>query len=391
LLARAARVPSPVRPQLVLAADQFIARRPTPQEPQGCTIIAGYPWFSDWGRDTMVSLPGLTLSTGRAEIAARILRTYAHFVDQGMLPNRFPDKGEVPEYNTVDATLWYFEAIRAYHEATDDQALVEALFPVLEEIISWHCRGTRYNIKVDEEDGLLYAGEDSVQLTWMDAKVEDWVVTPRVGKAVEVNALWYNALLIMARFARMLGKSSEPYEALAANARAGFDRFWSDELGYCYDVIDGPDGDDAALRPNQIFAVSLPHSPLPEERQKAVVDVCQRHLLTSFGLRTLSADHEDFRDSYSGDLKERDGAYHQGTVWAWLMGPFVRAHLRVYEDRTRARSFLTPLMHHLVDHGVGSVSEIFDGDAPFHPRGCTAQAWSVAELIQAWQATARRK
>lgn len=388
LLARAARVPAPPHPQLVLAADQFIARRPTPHDPEGCTVIAGYPWFSDWGRDTMVSLPGLTLSTGRAEIAARILRTYAHFVDQGMLPNRFPDIGELPEYNTVDATLWYFEAIRAYHEATGDRALVEALFPVLEEIINWHCRGTRYNIKVDEEDGLLYGGEESVQLTWMDAKVEDWVVTPRTGKAVEVNALWYNALLIMVNFASILDHSSESYEALAAKARAGFDRFWNDELGYCYDVIDGPDGNDAALRPNQIFAVSLPYSPLPPARQKAIVDVCQRNLLTSFGLRTLAVDHEDFRDTYSGDIKERDGAYHQGTVWAWLMGPFVRAHLRVYGDHARARSFLAPLMHHLVDHGVGSVSEIFDGDAPFHPRGCTAQAWSVAELIQAWQLTA---
>jgi len=390
LLARAATVSPPAPPQLVLAADQFVVRRPTPADDDGRTIIAGYPWFGDWGRDTMISLPGLTLHTGRPEIAASILRTFSHFVDRGMLPNRFPDEGEEPEYNTVDATLWYFEAIRAYHEATGDDELLRELFPILEDIVAWHRRGTRYNIQLDEADGLLYAGEGGVQLTWMDAKVGDWVVTPRIGKPVEVNALWYNALRTVAGFARRLEEeeAAAVYDEMADQTRAGFDRFWNEEAGYCYDVLDGPDGDDASLRPNQIFAVSLPHSPLPPRWQKAVVDVCARRLVTSFGLRTLAPDHPDFTGVYAGDQKERDGAYHQGSVWSWLVGPFVTAHLRVYEDKAKARSYLQPLIQHLVDHGVGSVSEIFDGDPPFTPHGCTAQAWGVAEVIRAWRATA---
>lgn len=388
LLARAAQVSPPARPQLVLAADQFIVGRQMPAGDAGRTIIAGYPWFGDWGRDTMVSLPGLTLDTGRAEIAAEILRTFSQFVDQGMLPNRFPDEGEEPEYNTVDATLWYFEAIRAYYERTGDDELLRDLFPVLEEIVAWHRRGTRFNIHLDEADGLLHAGEEGMQLTWMDAKVDEWVVTSRIGKAVEVNALWYNALRTMAEFARRLDKGGEEYDGMADEAQAGFDRFWSEEAGYCYDVLDGPEGNDASLRPNQIFAVSLAHSPLSPERQKAVVDVCARKLVTSFGLRTLAADHADYAGTYAGDQKQRDGAYHQGSVWSWLMGPFVRAHLRVYEDKAKARSYVRPLIQHLVDHGVGSISEIFDGDPPFLPHGCTAQAWGVAEVIRAWRATA---
>lgn len=388
LIVRAATVAAPPPAQLVLAANQFLVRRSSAQEPNGCTVIAGYPWFSDWGRDTMISLPGLTLATGGAEIAARILRTYAHFADQGMIPNRFPDEGEEPEYNTVDATLWFFEALRAYHATTGDDELLQELFPVLEEIVSWHERGTRYRIHCDSSDGLLYAGEPGVQLTWMDAKVDGWVVTPRIGKPVEVNALWYNALKIIADFAGRLGVDAGHYEALATAAAAGFERFWNDEKGYCYDVLDGPDGHDAALRPNQLLAVSLPHSPLPFEQQRAIVDACARRLLTSYGLRSLAPDHPDYKEHYGGDQKERDGAYHQGTVWSWLIGPFVSAHLRVYQDPVRARSFLLPLLQHLTAHGVGSVSEIFDGDPPFTPRGCPAQAWGVAELIRAWQATA---
>ena len=390
LLARAATVSRPAPPQLILAADQFIVRRPTPADAAGRSVIAGYPWFGDWGRDTMSSLPGLTLDTGRPEVTASILRTFSHFVDQGMLPNRFPDEGEEPEYNTVDATLWYFEAIRAYHQATGDDELLRELFPILEEIVGWHRRGTRYNIHLDESDGLLYAGEEGMQLTWMDAKVEEWVVTPRIGKPVEVNALWYNALRTMAGFARRLEEegAAAVYDEMADEAQAGFDRFWNEEAGHCYDVLDGPDGDDAALRPNQIFAVSLPHSPLPPQRQKAVVDVCARRLVTSFGLRTLAADDPEYTGSYAGDQKERDGAYHQGSVWSWLAGPFAIAHLRVYEDKEKARSYLRPLIQHLVDHGVGSISEIFDGDPPFMPHGCIAQAWGVAEVIRAWRATA---
>ncbi len=388
LIVRAASRPTPPPAQLVLAADQFLVRRSTPDDAEGRTVIAGYPWFSDWGRDTMISLPGLALGTGRPEIAGRILRTFAHFVDQGMIPNRFPDEGEEPEYNTVDATLWYFEAIRAVYAATGDEALLADLFPVLEEIVAWHERGTRYQIRVDPGDGLLYAGEPGVQLTWMDAKVDDWVVTPRIGKPVEVNALWYNALQVMAGFARRMGAAPGQYEQLGEAAAAGFQRFWQAEAGYCYDVLDGPAGHDGALRPNQLLAVSLPHSPLTAVQQRAVVDICARHLLTSHGLRSLAPDHPDFRGHYGGDRRERDGAYHQGTVWSWLIGPFVTAHLRVYQDRAQARSYLRPLLHHLAAHGVGSISEIFDGDPPFTPRGCPAQAWGVAELIRAWQATA---
>jgi predicted glycogen debranching enzyme len=381
---------------LVLAADQFIVSRTLTGSPLGAegdeeeggsTIIAGYPWFGDWGRDTMIGLPGLTLATGRHEVAARILRTFSHFVDQGMLPNRFPDDGEWPEYNTVDATLWFFEAIRAYHAATADDALLRDLFPVLEDIIEWHQRGTRYQIHLDPADGLLHAGEAGVQLTWMDAKVRDWVVTPRIGKPVEINALWYNALRVMADFARQLDKKTALYVKLGVRAQSGFARFWRDTVGYCYDVIDGPQGDDPALRPNQLLAVSLPYSPLTNTQQRGVVDACARHLLTSYGLRSLAPSDPAYIAHYGGDQHRRDGAYHQGTVWSWLIGPFVSAHLRAFGDREQARSFLEPLIRHLADHGVGSVSEIFDGDPPFTPRGCIAQAWGVAELLRAWQET----
>ncbi|UBF29745.1 amylo-alpha-1,6-glucosidase [Kovacikia minuta CCNUW1] len=373
--------------RLVLAADQFIVNRSTPEEPHGKTIIAGYHWFGDWGRDTMISLPGLTLATGRPEIARSILRTFARYVDQGMLPNRFPDAGETPEYNTVDATLWYFEALRAYYGVTEDDDLVQELFPVLAEIIEWHCKGTRYNIHLDPTDGLLYAGEQGVQLTWMDAKVGDWVVTPRIGKPVEVNALWYNALRTMAKLTRRIGKPHQEYEAIADRIGARFVRFWNSDLGYCYDVLDSPNGDDASLRPNQIFAVSLPESPLTPAQQKGVVEACGRALLTSHGLRSLSPDDPQYQGHYGGDQRQRDGAYHQGTVWGWLLGPFVLAHLRVYNNPTRAREFLEPMANHLHAHGVGSLSEIFDGDAPMIPNGCIAQAWTVAEILRAWLGT----
>jgi predicted glycogen debranching enzyme len=373
--------------QIALSADQFIVNRASPQEPQGKTILAGYPWFSDWGRDTMISLPGLTLSTGRPEIARSILRTYARYVSQGMLPNRFPDAGETPEYNTVDATLWFIEAFRAYYEATQDEDLVQELFPVLAEIVDWHCRGTRYNIHLDPADGLLYAGEAGVQLTWMDAKVGDWVVTPRIGKPVEVNALWLNALRTIAKLARQVLKPHQEYDAIADRAQARFSRFWNESTGYCYDVLDGPTGDDSALRPNQIFAVSLPESPLSAAQQKSVVDACSRSLLTSHGLRSLDPNHPQYQGHYGGDQTQRDGAYHQGTVWGWLLGPFVRAHLRVYGSPAQAREFLEPIAHQLFAHGVGNLSEIFDGDAPMTPRGCIAQAWTVAEVIRAWVET----
>jgi predicted glycogen debranching enzyme len=373
--------------RLVLAADQFIVDRPLPNDPFGKTIIAGYPWFSDWGRDTMISLPGLTLATGRPELARSILRTFAQYIDRGMLPNRFPDAGETPDYNTVDATLWYFEALRAYYNASEDDDLLHELFPVLADMIDWHCRGTRYNIHLDATDGLLYAGEAGVQLTWMDAKVGDWVVTPRIGKPIEINALWYNALRTMAQFARRISKPHQEYDAIAERTLIRFARFWNPAKGYCYDVLDSPNGDDDSLRPNQIFAVSLPESPLTAAQQRSVVDVCGRMLLTSYGLRSLAPNHPRYRGSYGGNQLQRDGAYHQGTVWGWLLGAYVLAHLRVYGNPGLARQFLEPMADHLCDRGIGSLSEIFDGDAPMTPRGCIAQAWTVAEVLRAWLAT----
>jgi len=370
---------------LARSADQFVVSRPTADTPDGQSIIAGYPWFGDWGRDTMIALPGLTLATGRPEVAAQILRTYGPYVDQGMIPNRFPGAGETPEYNTVDATLWYVEAIRAYVDATGDTALLDDLWPVLTDIVDGHERGTRYGIGVDSGDGLLRAGEPGVQLTWMDAKVGDWVVTPRIGKPVEINALWYNALRSLGEWADPIGRSGTPYAERAEQVAAHFDRFWDDDRGYCHDVIDGPEGADSRLRPNQIFAVSLPHSPLSAPRQKAVVDACAAHLYTPLGLRSLAPDHPDYEGRYAGGRTERDGAYHQGTVWSWLVGPFVRAHLRVYDDPEAARTLLAPLRRHLADHGLGSVSEVFDGDPPFTPGGTPAQAWGVAQLLAAWR------
>ena len=374
--------------QLVLAADQFIVRRPLTDAPDAHSVIAGYPWFGDWGRDTMIALSGLTLATGRADLARNILRTFARFTDRGMVPNFFPDSNETPEYNTVDATLWYVEAVRQYFAATGDLEFLRELFPGLVSIIEWHIRGTRYNIHTDPEDGLLYAGEPGVQLTWMDAKVGDEAVTPRIGKPIEVNALWLNALVAMAQIARALNRSDEPYESIAGRARHNFQRFWNESEQYCFDVVDGPQGNDASLRPNQIFAVSLPESPLTPEQQRAVVDTCARYLLTSCGLRTLAPGHPNYRGRYAGGPRERNSAYHQGTVWGWLLGPFALAHLRVYGDRSMATSFLKPMKHHLMTNGLGSASEIFDGDAPFVPRGSIAQAWTVAEVLRAWTATA---
>jgi predicted glycogen debranching enzyme len=365
--------------ELVLAADQFVVRRG-----DGVSVIAGYPWFGDWGRDTMISLPGLALATGRPEIARRILTTFARFVDRGMLPNRFPDGGEAPEYNTVDAALWFVEAVRAYDAATKDDATLAATFPALEAIVEGYRVGTRYGIAVDPSDHLLRAGEPGVQLTWMDARVGDRIVTPRTGKAVEINALWYNALRAMARLATRLGRPSGPWSLLADDVARGFDRFWNPAAGCCFDVLDGPDGDDASVRPNQIFAVSLPESPLAPERQRAVVDVCSRLLATSYGLRSLAPDDPRYRGRCSGGPGERDAVYHQGTVWAWLLGPFALAHFRTHGDRETALDLLAPISDHLADEGLGTISEIFDGDPPHAPRGCPAQAWSVAETLRAW-------
>jgi len=373
--------------QLALAADQFIVTRNIGSVP-GTSILAGYPWFSDWGRDTMIALPGLTLAVGRQDEAAAVLRTFAQYVDQGMLPNRFPDEGRAPEYNTVDATLWYFQAVYALaRHAGLDHPAVRELYPVLVDILDWHCQGTRFNIGCDTSDGLLYAGEPGVQLTWMDAKIDEWVVTPRIGKPVEINALWVNALRIAAELGAYLDDraASERFGQMAERAHASFNaRFWYSG-GYLYDVIDGPEGDDPTLRPNQIFAVSLPFELLDEQRARAVVDICARELVTSYGLRSLAPDETDYVGHYGGDRIQRDGCYHQGTVWSWLLGPFVSAHFKVYGDAEAAYSYLKPLGDHLKSHGLGTISEIFDGDPPHTPRGAIAQAWSVAEVLRVWR------
>ena len=373
--------------QLILAADQFIVQRPLPEDSGGRSVIAGYHWFADWGRDTMVALAGLTLATGRPEVARNILRTYARFADGGMLPNNFPDAGSRPEYNAMDAALWYVEAVRQYFAETRDTQTLESLFPVLAGIIEAYTRGTRHQIKMDPGDGLVIAGAPGVQLTWMDARVGDRPVTPRTGKPVEVNALWHNALVTLAQFARALGKPHEPHERMAERTRQGFQRFWNSEAGCCFDVLDTPEGtNDASLRPNQIFAVSLPASPLTPEQQRGVVDVCARRLLTSYGLRSLAPGEPEYQGRYAGGPRERDAAYHQGTVWGWLLGPFVLAHLRVYQDPALAASFLEPMGHQLHSYGLGTLAEIYDGDPPFAPRGCIAQAWTVGEVLRAWHA-----
>ena len=377
--------------QLTLAADSFLFARPLADWPEGESVIAGYPWFGDWGRDTLIALPGLTLTTGRIESARHILLTFARFADQGLLPNLLPAVGEPQAYNTVDAALWYVEAWRAYVEVSADIATLAEVFPVLQEIIAWHVAGTRYRIGMDGDDGLLFAGEPGVQLTWMDAKVGDWVVTPRIGKPVEINALWHNALASVAEFARLLGQSSAFYQDLAMQTQAGFRRFIRPDGEGLYDVVDGPDGDDASIRPNQIFTVSLPHRPVDPGMQQTIVRVCGQELLTSYGLRSLSPRHAGFRPYYLGDVLERDGSYHQGPVWGWLLGHYALADYRAHGDAAAAQAWLEPIRDHLQDAGLGTVSEIFDGVPPHQPRGAPAQAWSVACVLEAWQRLERLK
>lgn len=397
---------TPVMPeieQLVLAADQFIVDRRLPEGELGKTIIAGYPWFGDWGRDTMISLPGLTLATGRIEEARWILRTFARYVDAGMLPNLFPDGSSEPEYNTVDATLWYFEAIRAYLQATDDLGLAQELRPALRSIIQCHLAGTRYGIGVDSSDGLLRAGESGVQLTWMDARVGDWVVTPRIGKPVEINALWHHALTVMASLEQLPGGDSAAaadYLAAAGRAAQSFDRFVGSEG--LLDVIDGPDGDDATIRPNQIFAISLAALRAGDPRvddapllsttdQAAVLEVVSRELLTPQGLRSLAPSDRSYQGWYGGSPGDRDSVYHQGPVWGWLIGPYVDAHLLVHDSPQRLLPLVESTIRTVLHQGcVGTVAEIYDGDAPHRERGAFAQAWSVAELLRAWRRVTER-
>ncbi len=371
---------------LLVVSDCFIVKRGNNKK----SIIAGYHWFGDWGRDTMISLTGLTLIRGRFEDARDILLSYARFVDKGMIPNRFPDYGETPEYNTVDASLWYIHAVYQYLRfAKDLRTIRKDLYGVLKEIVEYYRNGTRYNIHMDS-DGLIHAGAEGVQLTWMDARVGDWVVTPRGGKAVEINALWYNALKIMAFLAREMNLNDEAkqYTALTKKASESFNNiFWFNDGQYLYDCVDG-ETRDRAIRPNQIFAVSLPYSMLSVERQRKVVEIVKGHLLTPFGLRSLSQKDKDYIGRYQGNVYERDRAYHQGTVWAWLIGPYISAYARAYAGGKDTPKYLEGLLEpfyvHLFEAGLGTISEIFDGDYPHTPRGCISQAWSVAEILRVY-------
>ena len=397
----------PVVQQLTLAADQFIVERQPARTDPGAngkafteankqpnrTIIAGYHWFNDWGRDTMISLRGLTLATGRPEDAASILRSFAQYVQDGLLPNNFPDQsGVIPGYNTADATLWYVVSVYAYAQATGDEALVDELLPVLRDIVDWHIRGTRYHIGVDPNDGLLHAGEPGVQLTWMDAKVGDYVVTPRIGKPVEINALWYNTLRMLAAFLEAREDSAATrYAAQADRVQTSFvARFKRPDQLALADVVDGSNGDDFSLRPSQIFAVALPFPLLEGVDAAAVVDVVGRSLFTSYGLRSLSPDDPAYRGYYCGNQYERDTSYHQGPVWTWLQGAYAEAHYRVSHQPQTALELLKPFEDHLRDAGLGSISEILEGDPPHLPCGCIAQAWSVAEVLRLWRELERK-
>jgi predicted glycogen debranching enzyme len=370
---------------LTLAADQFIVNR----KAMGKTIIAGYHWFSDWGRDTMIALPGLTLSTNHYNDAQSILETFANSMDRGMIPNRFPDRGEAPEYNTVDATLWFFIAVKKYLDATNDFYFVrETIYPRFKKIIEWHEKGTRHNIRVDY-DGLLYAGEPGVQLTWMDAKIGDWVVTPRQGKAVEINALWYNAIMIAAYLADIFNDKEciTLYKQNASTIYKSFqETFWNNEMGYLYDYVDS-DYNDSSFRPNQLYAVSLPHKLMDKEKAKAIVDKVYEKLYTPFGLRSLSPDDKNYKSIYTGNQYSRDSAYHQGTVWNFLLGAFADAIEYAYpeEKKERIKKIIEDFIPHLSTAGLGTISEIFDGDYPHNPKGCISQAWSVAEFLRIYK------
>ncbi|WP_207460322.1 amylo-alpha-1,6-glucosidase [Azospirillum sp. SYSU D00513] len=386
--------------ELVLAADSFLftpvsrasdMMRAWAEGDEVRTVIAGYHWFTDWGRDTMISLEGLALVTGRANEARWILRTFAHYIRDGLIPNMFPDGRDDGLYHTADATLWFFHAVNRYVRATADRHTLRLLLPKLADIVERHRAGTRFGIGMDPADGLLRQGQEGYQLTWMDAKVDDWVVTPRRGKAVEINALWYNALCLLAGWtAEEQGEdAARPYREMAARARASFNaRFWCEAAGHLHDVLDGEEGDDTACRPNQIFAIALDHPVLDRDRWDAVVGTVRDRLLTPVGLRSLAPGSRDYKAKYFGDLRARDAAYHQGTVWGWLIGPMVEAWLKLHpEDRAGARRLLEGFLPHLDEAGVGTISEVFDAEAPFAPRGCIAQAWSVAEVLRCWALT----
>ncbi len=388
--------------ELVLAADQFVitprgrsqdVARAHASGDEIRTIIAGYHWFTDWGRDTMISLEGLMLSTGRDTEAGWILRTFAYYIRDGLIPNMFPEGENEGLYHTADATLWFFHALDRYMEHCNDRITLALLLPKLRDIIDHHLRGTRFGIGVDPRDGLLRQGKKDYQLTWMDAKVDDWVVTPRRGKAVEINALWYNALRLLEQWEREESgdAAAKPYSEHAERVRRSFnERFWYEEGAYLYDIVDGENsGNDPALRPNQLFSFSLRYPVLDESRWERVLHVCQEKLLTPFGLRSLAPGSPEYKSKYYGDLRSRDAAYHQGTVWAWLIGPFINCWLRVHPgDRKGARRLLEGFSTELDRFGVGTIAEIFDAEEPYQSRGCIAQAWSVAEVLRCWVETA---
>ena len=397
LTSAAPKAQSGMGAELTMAADQFIiipagrgeeAARARASGDEVRTVIAGYHWFTDWGRDTMISLEGLTLATGRYAEGGWILRTFAHYVRDGLIPNMFPEGEKEGLYHTADATLWFFHALDRYLQMTGDRETLHIILPTLRDIVSHHINGTRFGIGVDPRDSLLHQGAEGYQLTWMDAKVGDWVVTPRRGKAVEINALWYNALRLLAHWLSeehdLLG--SKQMAEQAEKTRQSFnERFWYAQGGYLYDVVDGENGDDAACRPNQLLAFSLAFPVLAEDKWKSVLDVVTERLVTPVGLRSLAPGHPDYKPNYDGDLRARDAAYHQGTVWAWLIGPFIDAWLRVHPgDCEGARAFLKGFDQHLSEACIGSISEIFDAETPFTSRGCAAQAWSIAEVLRAW-------
>jgi glycogen debranching enzyme len=381
--------------ELVLAADQFVvtpvgrraeAARVRARGGEERSVIAGYHWFTDWGRDTMISLEGLTLVTGRTAEAKGILRTFTSSIRDGLLPNLFPEGHSHGVYHTADATLWLFHALDRYLAATSDRALLLALLPQLVDVVERHLAGTRFGIGADPHDGLLRQGAPGFQLTWMDAKVGDWVVTPRRGKTVEINALWYNALCLLADWQRSAGRADDgaKLEAAAARVRESFNRrFWHAPAGHLLDLVDGENGDDPACRPNQILAISLAHPVLARRYWQPVLEVVRNELLTPLGLRTLSPKDPNYQPKYDGDLRSRDAAYHQGTVWPWLLGPFIDAWRRAFPlDSGATQQFLAAFDGHLDDGCVGSISEIFDAEPPYSARGCVAQAWSVAEVLR---------
>ncbi|WP_186644321.1 amylo-alpha-1,6-glucosidase [Fluviispira vulneris] len=371
--------------QIHYAAHHFIVRRESKTDKNAKSILAGYHWFGDWGRDTFISLNGICCATGQYSTAKSILENYAKYIDAGMIPNRFPDYGENPDYNTADASLWYIEAVANYLKHTQDLDFLKSIFSTLEEIIESYFYGTRYNIKCDLKDGLIYAGEENLQLTWMDAKADGIVFTPRIGKPIEINALWYNALKNMNQYALLLCKENNFYSELIRQVENNFNKYWNEDFQYCFDVIDGPNGNDISLRPNQLIALSLKYCPLEYKQKKCIIDICGKELVTYFGVRSLAKSSNQYKGRCYGNYFARDSAYHQGTAWSWLLGVYAIAYFKQTQNASVAISFLEPLGKHINEYGIGFISEIFDGDAPFIARGCIAQAWSIAETLRAWK------